>query len=203
MPIDLVERTDIVTGGNSAIYGSDAVAGVVNFVLKRNFEGFRSAASSASPRATTVTPSTSASYPARTSPTAVATSRSRREWAKQDTLYFTDRDEQTGAFSGRHQFNATENTGANVNPSAGPCMAPSLRPATAFRTRPSSRASSTTPFRKADYSPRPARPQRRPANPLRPSRLAALRPARACQTRPAPMRLRSSATPMSSCRMAR
>ena len=30
------------------------------------------------------------------------------EWAKQDTLYFTDRDEQTGAFSGRSQFNATK-----------------------------------------------------------------------------------------------
>ena len=39
IPVDLLERVDIVTGGNSAVYGSDAVAGVVNFVLKRNFEG--------------------------------------------------------------------------------------------------------------------------------------------------------------------
>jgi outer membrane receptor protein involved in Fe transport len=39
IPADLIERVDIVTGGNSAIYGSDALAGVVNFVLKRNFEG--------------------------------------------------------------------------------------------------------------------------------------------------------------------
>ena len=38
-PTDLIERVDIVTGGNSAIYGSDAIAGVVNFVTKRNFEG--------------------------------------------------------------------------------------------------------------------------------------------------------------------
>jgi outer membrane receptor protein involved in Fe transport len=38
-PTDLVERVDIVTGGNSAIYGSDAIAGVVNFVLKRDFDG--------------------------------------------------------------------------------------------------------------------------------------------------------------------
>ncbi len=38
-PTDLIERVDIVTGGNSAIYGSDAIAGVVNFVLKRNYEG--------------------------------------------------------------------------------------------------------------------------------------------------------------------
>jgi outer membrane receptor protein involved in Fe transport len=39
-PTALIERVDIVTGGDSAIYGSDAIAGVVNFVLKRNYEGF-------------------------------------------------------------------------------------------------------------------------------------------------------------------
>lgn len=39
IPTDLIERVDIVTGGNSAIYGSDAIAGVVNFILKDNYEG--------------------------------------------------------------------------------------------------------------------------------------------------------------------
>ncbi len=39
IPNELVERIDVVTGGNSAIYGSDAIAGVVNFILKRDFEG--------------------------------------------------------------------------------------------------------------------------------------------------------------------
>lgn len=39
IPSDLVERIDIVTGGASAVYGSDAIAGVVNFVLKDDFEG--------------------------------------------------------------------------------------------------------------------------------------------------------------------
>ena len=39
IPNDLIERIDIVTGGNSAVYGSDAIAGVVNFILKRDFEG--------------------------------------------------------------------------------------------------------------------------------------------------------------------
>lgn len=39
LPANLVERVEVVTGGNSAIYGSDAVAGVVNFVLRRRFEG--------------------------------------------------------------------------------------------------------------------------------------------------------------------
>ena len=41
MPVDLLERADVVTGGNSAIYGSDAIAGVVNFILRRDFEGVK------------------------------------------------------------------------------------------------------------------------------------------------------------------
>jgi outer membrane receptor protein involved in Fe transport len=40
-PTDLIERIDVVTGGNSAVYGSDAIAGVVNFVLKKDFEGLQ------------------------------------------------------------------------------------------------------------------------------------------------------------------
>src|SRR5207253_393554 len=40
IPVELIERVDIVTGGNSAIYGSDAIAGVVNFILRRDFDGF-------------------------------------------------------------------------------------------------------------------------------------------------------------------
>lgn len=36
----LIERVDVVTGGASAVYGSDAMAGVVNFITKRDFEGF-------------------------------------------------------------------------------------------------------------------------------------------------------------------
>ena len=39
IPTSLVERVDVVTGGASSVYGSDAIAGVINFVLKRNFEG--------------------------------------------------------------------------------------------------------------------------------------------------------------------
>ena len=39
IPANLIERVDIVTGGNSAVYGSDAIAGVVNFVLKQNYDG--------------------------------------------------------------------------------------------------------------------------------------------------------------------
>lgn len=35
----LIERIEVVTGGASAVYGSDAMAGVVNFILKEDFEG--------------------------------------------------------------------------------------------------------------------------------------------------------------------
>lgn len=39
IPAALIERIDVVTGGASATYGSDAVAGVINFIMKKNFEG--------------------------------------------------------------------------------------------------------------------------------------------------------------------
>ena len=39
IPQDLVERVDVLTGGASAIYGADGVTGVVNFVMKDDFEG--------------------------------------------------------------------------------------------------------------------------------------------------------------------
>jgi outer membrane receptor protein involved in Fe transport len=39
-PEAMIERVEVVTGGASAAYGTDAVAGVVNFILKDDFEGF-------------------------------------------------------------------------------------------------------------------------------------------------------------------
>jgi iron complex outermembrane recepter protein len=41
IPVPLIERVDVVTGGASATYGSDAIAGVVNFILKKNFQGMQ------------------------------------------------------------------------------------------------------------------------------------------------------------------
>jgi iron complex outermembrane recepter protein len=41
IPASLVERVDILTGGASSVYGADAVAGVVNFVMNDHFQGFR------------------------------------------------------------------------------------------------------------------------------------------------------------------
>ena len=39
-PEAMIERVEVVTGGASAVYGTDAVAGIVNFILKDDFEGF-------------------------------------------------------------------------------------------------------------------------------------------------------------------
>jgi outer membrane receptor protein involved in Fe transport len=39
IPGGLVDRIEVVTGGASAAYGSDAIAGVVNFIMKKNFQG--------------------------------------------------------------------------------------------------------------------------------------------------------------------
>jgi len=110
IPAELVERIDIITGGSSAVYGSDAVAGVVNFVLKHDYQGIEAHAqggvSSRGDR-----PSYEASLTAghnfldgRLNITANV------GWAKAKALYYTDRDAQYGGWSGRHQFNATENT---------------------------------------------------------------------------------------------
>ena len=40
-PQMLIQRVDVVTGGASASWGSDAVSGVVNFILDKKFEGFK------------------------------------------------------------------------------------------------------------------------------------------------------------------
>jgi len=41
IPPSLIDHVDLLTGGASAVYGSDAVAGVVNFVMKKNFQGIQ------------------------------------------------------------------------------------------------------------------------------------------------------------------
>jgi len=41
IPTQFIDRVDVLTGGASAVYGSDAVAGVVNIIYKKNFEGLQ------------------------------------------------------------------------------------------------------------------------------------------------------------------
>lgn len=41
VPLAMLQRVDVLTGGASTVYGSDAMSGVVNFILKKNFEGIQ------------------------------------------------------------------------------------------------------------------------------------------------------------------
>ena len=53
IPLAAVDRVEVLTTGASAIYGADAVAGVVNIILREDFEGFRIAASYGDSQAST------------------------------------------------------------------------------------------------------------------------------------------------------
>jgi outer membrane receptor protein involved in Fe transport len=110
IPTDLVERVDVVTGGSSAVYGSDAIAGVVNFVLRRDFEGVRlrgqGGISSEHDRGIYFT-SLTAGENLLDDRLNVAMN---LEYAHAEALFNADRDSLTGAFSGRCQFNFNENT---------------------------------------------------------------------------------------------
>ena len=39
IPAAMIDRVEIITGGASATYGADAIGGVTNFILKKNFQG--------------------------------------------------------------------------------------------------------------------------------------------------------------------
>ncbi|MCW8125019.1 TonB-dependent receptor [Microbulbifer halophilus] len=41
VPVAIIERIEVLKDGASAVYGSDAIAGVVNIITKKNFEGFQ------------------------------------------------------------------------------------------------------------------------------------------------------------------
>ena len=112
VPTDLVERIDIVTGGNSAIYGSDAVAGVVNFIMKRDYDGVAVRAqgglSSRGDRGTYfVSALAGQNFADGRGNVAISA-----EYTRQQPLYFNQRDALTGAASGRCQFQQTDLQGS-------------------------------------------------------------------------------------------
>jgi outer membrane receptor protein involved in Fe transport len=112
IPLTLVERVDIVTGGNSAIYGSDAVAGVVNFILRRDFDGLRFRAqagvSDQGDRPQYFAGLTwGKNFAEDRGNIAVAL-----EYTRAEALYFTDRPDLTGAYDGRCQYDLIEPQGA-------------------------------------------------------------------------------------------
>lgn len=102
IPTELLERVDLVTGGNSAVYGSDAIAGVVNFVMKRDYQGIslnsRSGISSRGDRGAFSVGGSFGRNFERGNMTFSA------EYSKSNTLLFSQRNGQTGAFTGTPGF---------------------------------------------------------------------------------------------------
>lgn len=120
IPTDLLDRVDVITGGSSAVYGSDAVAGVVNFVLKNDFEGLtlrgQGGISQEGDRGI-YTLSLTAGRNFLDDRLNIA---GNLEYVKAQPLYLRDRDSQSGSFSGRCQFNLAEvTTGESPNGSDG------------------------------------------------------------------------------------
>jgi outer membrane receptor protein involved in Fe transport len=108
IPDDLLERVDVVTGGSSAIYGSDAVAGVVNFIMKRDFDGIRLSGqggiSSRGDRGSYFGALTvGRNFSEGRGNIAVSA-----EYSRVNALYNVDRPDLTGAFTGRRQFNLSD-----------------------------------------------------------------------------------------------
>ena len=109
IPVDLIERVDIITGGNSSIYGSDAIAGVVNFVLKRDFEGISLRAQNGisdegdgNNRVVALTAGTN--FSGGRGNLAISL-----EYNHNDPIFFSQRD-YAGAFDGRRQFQLVQDT---------------------------------------------------------------------------------------------
>ena len=110
IPVDLLERVDIVTGGSSAIYGSDAIAGTVNFITRRNFDGIKlrgqGGISDEGDRGTyTIAGTFGKNFAQGRGNVAISA-----EYAFSDDLYYADRDDLYGAYSGRRQFQLTDST---------------------------------------------------------------------------------------------
>lgn len=110
IPNDLLERVDVVTGGNSAVYGSDAIAGVVNFVLKQDFDGLAlNAQGGVSTYGDRGQGYVSAVW-GRNFDEGRGNFVFAGEYSHANPIYYRDRDFETGAYSGRNQFNTNEIT---------------------------------------------------------------------------------------------
>ncbi|MCR6658290.1 MAG: TonB-dependent receptor plug domain-containing protein [Asticcacaulis sp.] len=72
IPAALIKRVEVVTGGSSAVYGSDAITGVVNFVMRDDFQGVETSVQRTWTSIPVRRPTASISRPAVISPMAAA-----------------------------------------------------------------------------------------------------------------------------------
>lgn len=114
VPTALIQRVDVVTGGSSAVYGSDAMSGVVNFVLKDDFSGAQiDAQGGVSSRGDRGSYRVAGTFGKNFSEGRgnIATS---LEYEQANPILLTGRDGQTGAFSGRNQFQRINRAGSGL-----------------------------------------------------------------------------------------
>ncbi len=120
IPNALLESVDVITGGTSAVYGSDAIAGVVNFRLKRDFEGIEARVQGGisdrgdrgSYLASVVAGKNFADGRGN-----IAVS---GEYARSNSVLFSARNDQTGAYTGTPGLFAVEPTSSLVVSAANP-----------------------------------------------------------------------------------
>ena len=122
IPLEAVERMEVLKDGASAIYGSDAIAGVVNIILRRDFtrrgrQGFGTAlpATATAMRARARSPPASATWPRTAS-----TSSSASNVSKTDEIMISDR--RNRKWIGTGDMRAS---GATTSPAALPAPAAS------------------------------------------------------------------------------
>ncbi len=110
IPSGLIERVDLVTGGNSAVYGSEAVAGVVNFITRRDFEGLSLRAQSGQ----SFEGDRESQFVSLTAGRNFAEGRGNialaLEWASSEALYYRQREGLTGSRGGRRLFMLSEDS---------------------------------------------------------------------------------------------
>lgn len=111
----LLESVEIVTGGTSAVYGSDAIAGVANFILKRDYEGLEAklqgGISSRGDRGSYLASIVGGKNFAEGRGNIAASV----EYSKQNTLLAIDRNSQTGAYTGVPGFQVVDITSQLIN----------------------------------------------------------------------------------------
>ncbi|MBH9538034.1 TonB-dependent receptor domain-containing protein [Novosphingopyxis sp. YJ-S2-01] len=115
IPSELLERVEVITGGSSAVYGSDAVAGVVNFILRDDFDGLRiKGQGGISDEGDRGSYSVSGTIGKNFFDNRLNIALS-GEYSQQNPLFFTDRPDQFGAFAGTPGFVTTDPT-VTINP---------------------------------------------------------------------------------------
>ena len=123
IPNALLQSVEVVTGGTSAVYGSDAIAGVVNFKLKTDFTGIearvQSGISSRNDRGS-FTASLVAGKNFADDRGNIAAS---IEYARQESVLFSDRNAQTGAYTGVPGFFNVQANARQVTPGVGAAIA--------------------------------------------------------------------------------